>query len=169
MDWTWYVNFLNYVWLSYLHADPSWWASVDIGEIRSEWASCFNLRAQVWIISCIQHADIHNRAYLCQVSDTRSPEPLVFRQFLKNDSLFEIICLIGIVSYLANIKYQVICQLNQTWRSRKASKVRLLTKCQWLVDMFTLFYPSLHVHWKEPFPCIMYVQMRSIYISLFYI
>jgi hypothetical protein len=33
----------------------------------------------IWIIKirCIRHADILKRAYLCQVSDTGSPEPLV--------------------------------------------------------------------------------------------
>jgi hypothetical protein len=28
-------------------------------------------------LRCIRHADILKRAYLCQVSDTGSPEPLV--------------------------------------------------------------------------------------------
>jgi hypothetical protein len=33
----------------------------------------------IWIVKlrCIRHADILKRAYLCQVSDTGSPEPLV--------------------------------------------------------------------------------------------
>ena len=33
----------------------------------------------IWIVKlrCIRHADILRRAYLCQVSDTGSPEPLV--------------------------------------------------------------------------------------------
>jgi hypothetical protein len=33
----------------------------------------------IWIVKlrCIRHADILQRAYLCQVSDTGSPEPLV--------------------------------------------------------------------------------------------
>ena len=29
-------------------------------------------------LRCIQHADILKRTYLCQVSDTGSPEPLVY-------------------------------------------------------------------------------------------
>jgi hypothetical protein len=34
----------------------------------------------IWIVKfrCIRHADILERAYLCQVSDTGSPEPLVY-------------------------------------------------------------------------------------------
>ena len=34
----------------------------------------------IWIVNlrCIRHADILKRAYLCQVSDTGSPEPLVW-------------------------------------------------------------------------------------------
>ena len=38
----------------------------------------------IWIVKlrCIRHADILKRAYLCQVSDTGSPEPLFFFSFL---------------------------------------------------------------------------------------
>jgi hypothetical protein len=32
-------------------------------------------------LRCIRHADILKRAYLCQVSDTGSPEPLVMANF----------------------------------------------------------------------------------------
>ena len=33
-------------------------------------------------VLCIQHADILKKTYLCQVSDTGSPEPLVFKTAL---------------------------------------------------------------------------------------
>ena len=40
----------------------------------------------IWIVKlrCIRHVDILKRAYLCQVSDTDSPEPLVFIEDLTN-------------------------------------------------------------------------------------
>jgi hypothetical protein len=40
---------------------------------------CFKLE-----LRCIQHADILKRTYLCQVSDTGSPEPLVINDDITN-------------------------------------------------------------------------------------
>ena len=46
----------------------------------------------IWIVKlrCIRHADIHKRAYLCQVSDTGSPEPLVFDTWLWHSDLYHV-------------------------------------------------------------------------------
>ena len=46
----------------------------------------------IWIVKlrCIRHADIHKWAYLCQVSDTGSPEPLVFDTWLWHSDLYHV-------------------------------------------------------------------------------
>ena len=72
MDGPWVVYFQNCVrWLG-LH--PRWlpWADIVLTYIVEPYG--------IWIVKvrCIRHADILKRAYLCQVSDTGSPEPLVF-------------------------------------------------------------------------------------------
>ena len=57
-----------------LNRHPRWlpWADIVL--------TCIVEPYGIWIIKrrCIQHADILKRAYLCQVSDTGSLEPLVF-------------------------------------------------------------------------------------------
>jgi hypothetical protein len=64
----------------FLH--PRWlpWADIVLTYIVKPYG--------IWIVKlrCIWHAEILKRAYLCQVSDTGSPEPLVYSSYVKTMS-----------------------------------------------------------------------------------
>ena len=80
-------------------------------------------------LRCIRHADILKRAYLCQVSDTGSPEPLVLIKFICK-SLLIYYAVVDNMWYIYQYQYYSIVQNN----AHKNDFVYMIV-IVWLLDL----------------------------------
>ena len=76
-----------------------------------------------WYLRCIRHADILERAYLCQVSDTGSPEPLV--SYSQIYVLFQILKSMAVSHFLKSTSNDVtdICPNPNQYKSAKDQRI----------------------------------------------